>query len=176
MAEVFKKSTTSTGGRIATGQKSGVTIELLGDLETRKIINELIKNNIPKSIAKGIGVAAISVANDAKVKAPKDTKALSENIGIDIIKKSDTVVAKIGPTKDVSYGKYVEHGASRHLAFVGDWGKRHGFNTEFLWVYGKGKEQPFLFPALKKNTKRIKNLIEAALKKGFGVIKATGTK
>jgi hypothetical protein len=176
MAESFKKFTTSTGGRTAIGQKSGVTIELLGDLETRKVIEELIKNNIPNSMAKGIGVAAVSVANDAKVKAPKDTKNLSENIGIDIVKSSNEVTAKVGPTKDAGYGKYVEHGAKRHLAFVGDWGKRHGFDTEFLWVYGSGKEQPFLFPALKRNVTRIKKLIEAALKTGFGTIRATGIK
>lgn len=139
-------------------------VEIKGVKETRAKVAQL-SAKIGRIMALAITTSALRVVNDAKRKAPADLKNLENDIDWKFIEKTATVVkALVGIFADspsVLYAKYVEHGTHRHLAPVGEWGKRHGFDTEVMWV--SGKAQPFIYPAYQKNYKWIQQMIVKAV-------------
>lgn len=134
-------------------------------------IEGLIKN-ITKLVAivddnlkEAITTSALIVEGDAKKKCPVDTGRLRASITHSGISKSPLGEYTTRVGTDIEYAPDVEFPTRRHLARVGVWAKRHGFGkTEYLWVGGKGKEQPFLYPAFNENFNRIKEIITNAVK------------
>lgn len=147
---------------------------MYGDKEAREMI-EKIKEKVQESEAKAIAMGALYIVNTAKQLAPKDTGNLAQKISHEITENEDgRVTAIVGPTEDVKYAKYVEYGTGIY-AVHGD-----GRKTPWVWfserwnrfIYTHGnKPQPFLYPALQRNMKKLKNLLELSFKEGWGKLK-----
>jgi HK97 gp10 family phage protein len=153
-------------------------IKLMGDGEARKLIEKL-KKDTSDSMAKAVGMATLYVVNTAKELAPKDTGNLAIKIGYEIVyagmddKGNSNIYTKVGAEENVIYAKYVEHGTGIY-AVNGDGRKTPWVYYNERWgrfVYTHGnKPQPFLFPALQRNLKRISNLIVLSIREGWGKI------
>jgi len=142
----------------------GKNATIKGIKETRAKVGELAAK-IGRVMALAITTSALRVVNDAKRKAPTDLGNIEKDIDWKFIEKTATIVrALVGifaGSPSVLYAKYVEHGTHRHLAPVGEWGKRHGFDTEVMWV--SGKAHPFIYPAYQKNYRWIQQMIVKAV-------------
>jgi HK97 gp10 family phage protein len=146
---------------------------LWGDKEARAIIDRL-KENVNESMAKAIGMGSLYVVNTMKELAPVNTGALWKSIDAEIVENKDgQVVAKVGPTKDIEYAKYLEYGTGLYA--------ENGQGRQTRWVYFNKylqkffstigmKPRKFIYPALQRNAKKLQNLVTLSLVEGFGKI------
>jgi len=141
-----------------------ITVKLMGEADVRALIAQIVPTT-SRSMANAIGMSTFYIENDAKEFAPKDTVNLASRIGHELITTEKSIVMRIGVDSAVKYAFYVERGTRPHIAPVGDWGIRHGFDTEVMWV--SGRAQPFLSPALEKNRRKTANLIKLACTAGW---------
>jgi len=158
--------------RTGTIEKNGVSISLLNDDKTRQALAN-IEKSVGASMAKAISVGAISIANTAKKIAPVDTGSMANSITYDLIENTaKQVTAIVGPTKDIIYGKYVEYGTGIYATGPSKakkipWVYYNERLDQFFTTSGM-KAQPFLYPALQRNRKRINDLLAKAVTEGWG--------
>ncbi len=165
----------STGGKsknIATGNKTGITVSLIGNDEVRQMLAQM-KGKVNDSIAKAIAEATVYVTNTARMLAPRVTRKLEKSITYQLTIEGDTAFARVGPTDDITYAKYVEYGTGPHTIVPVN---KVLADKEKGIIYGKivhhpgSKPHPFLFPALQRNMKKIKDLVVLSITEGYGII------
>lgn len=149
-----------------------ITIKLKGEREIRALINNL-EAATSLSMAKAIAMSAYRVENTARELAPEDTGRMANSIQTDMRQTENGIVARVGPTDNVIYAKYVEYGTGIYA--VSGNGRRTPwvyFNERwkrFVWTVGN-KAQPFLFPALKRHKTYIRDIFRAAVREGWGKV------
>ncbi len=130
--------------------------------DTSDVMNKLgkISENLTSGLQVALEQAGELVRKDAVMNCPVDTGRLRGSIVSNVEGNS----AVIGPT--VSYGAYVEFGTGSK----GDKSVAH--TTKKQWTYYSGGQffttsgqapQPFLVPALKNNSDKIKQIIRQAV-------------
>jgi len=146
-------------------------VKMVGSAEAKAFM-EVLRKQMPATLANAMGAAAVLVTNTAKQLAPKDTGKLAVFIDYEMTENSDSqTVVKVGPTNNITYAKYVEHGTGIYA--------EEGNGRKTAWVYFSEKlnrfvrtvgsrPQPFLYPALQKNLKKISTLLEVRMSKYFG--------
>jgi len=150
-----------------------MSVTLKGDREIRLELASL-QQVTSLAMAKAIALSAARVEATAKELCPKDTEALAKSIGTEMVMTPDSVTAKVGPTEDIEYGKYVEYGTGIYA--VG------GVGRKTPWVYfnqrlgkyftTKGmKPRPFLFNSLRKHKAWINKAMIYAISDGWGKVK-----
>lgn len=135
------------------------------------VINNIdkVREQLKKNIYNALDAAGNFVKGEAIRKAPVDNGALRDHFGIEISVKD----LKVRVYNDLEYAKFVEFGTGI-FALDGN-----GRKTPWVYYYDghKGepgfrvtvgqKPQPFLMPAVEKNTDKITNIMAIQLKKGF---------
>ncbi|MFM1581213.1 HK97-gp10 family putative phage morphogenesis protein [Helcococcus bovis] len=128
--------------------------------------------------------ATARVRDEARKNAPVDTGALAQSIRYRSEKKNKSNYRGIVYTNN-EYSSYVEFGTgpvgqANHQGISPEVKPRYSpkgwkyfDEKQEKWIYTKGqKAQPFMYPALKDNEKKIKKFISRELKKEIkGVIK-----
>ncbi len=123
---------------------------------------EKISENLTGGLQVALDEAGELVRKDAVMNCPVDTGRLRQSI-VSTVEGNSAV---IGPT--ASYGAYVEFGTGAH----GDKSVAH--TTKKQWTYYSGGSfhttsgqppKPFLVPALKNNSDKIKQIIRQAVMK-----------
>ena len=113
-----------------------VNFKLIGKKQIEKRLRQISETSTD-NLQGALTVAAFKVEADAKKGCPVDTGRLRASITSRVFK----VFAIVGVPVSVGYGKYIEYGTS------------------------KMKAQPFLYPALQKNLRFIKNILKKAVQK-----------
>lgn len=104
--------------------KTGVTVKILGQQELESALNQL-GARAEAVLEEAVLAGAEVIRDEASNRAPRRTGRLAKNIVAEVVEKSATGVAvKVGPSKEVFYGRFVEFGTS------------------------KMRSQPFLYPTL----------------------------
>lgn len=117
-----------------------VIVNVVGLEALKKVLKEKIEKvngNVEKAVVK----ATLKVEADAKKKVPIDTGRLRSSISNKIEKIRDEITGKVGT--NVVYAPYIEFGT------------------------GRMRPKPYLYPALQKNFKFIKDTIPGAVLEGF---------
>ena len=142
------------------------------DVLTQKFNN--ISNT--KNVEEAINKATLLVHAHAKALAPVDTGNLAGSIHPKVIKQGRTIKGKV--YTNLSYAPYVEFGTGSKgngtYPYAGEVDVKLSYTSKESWVYTPdGGEtfyrtsgqvaQPYMYPALKKNEKKIKKMISEAL-------------
>ena len=128
-----------------------------------------------KEVENAVNQATLLVHGQAKALAPVDTGALAGSIRPSVKRNGNNIVGKVFTNK--TYAIYVEMGTGSKGSGTYDNPNVKPTYRDTPWVYtADGGEtfyrtegqvaQPFMYPALKMNEKKIKAMIQEAMIKG----------
>lgn len=128
-----------------------------------------------KAVEDTINQATLLVHAQAKALAPVDTGALAGSIRPSVKKSGNTIIGKVFTNK--SYAVYVEMGTGSKGSGTYNNPNVKPTYRDTPWVYTpdggdtfyytEGQvAQPFMYPALKMNEKKIRAMLNEAMKKG----------
>ncbi len=117
--------------------------------------------NATKAVAKGVGLAAKKVQDDAKDLAPVgDTGQLRNSINTSIEEKDNMIVGKVFTNND--HATYVEFGTGQR-GKSSDIESKKEMNISYKEDWTGMAAQPYMYPAMKQNEEYIKDTIKGAI-------------
>ncbi len=122
-------------------------VEIIGDKELMAAFKKLADEDMLEALQKASSAGAELVKAAAKAKAPRDTGALAEGIGISKdLKGKKGVLAEVSTSEETYYGLFQEYGTS------------------------KMPKHPFLRPALDENQNKVNQLFTDAIQEAVDKI------
>ncbi|WIF95017.1 HK97-gp10 family putative phage morphogenesis protein [Caminicella sporogenes] len=118
--------------------------------------------NSKKALKRGISKAARLVQGDAKDLCQVDTGRLRNSIKSSVKEERGKIIGKVGT--NVEYAAYVEFGTGQR-GKAADIEAKDKINLSYREDWAGMKPQPYLYPALKQNEKKIKKIVKDELKK-----------
>lgn len=138
-----------------------ITIEVIGINEIQKDISKIADT---QKLDDAITQATAQVLSSAKHIVPVETGRLRNSIHMNIKKDSGEITGKV--STNLEYAPYVEFGTGirgQQSNYPGNIRKGLSYSSK---IQGQ-KAQPFMHPAMKQNEKRIKTLIENAIRESI---------
>ncbi len=127
----------------------------------RKI--DTLGGNSQKALKKGIQKATIHVQGDAKNLAPVgDSGFLRNSIQTNIQEKNGVITGKV--STNLEYAQYVEFGTGQRGA-SSPAPPKSPENVSYRQDWSGMEAQPYLYPAIKHNEGKVKQMVKEELKK-----------